>query len=332
LYPVTGRVGGTVPAFELPEAGGGIQEGSCLDVGMRRQSRTVQGRIANLAGRQKGLVHRRQLLSLGLSRSAIDRRVRTGVLLPEFPGVYSVGHRSTSIAARNMAAVIACGVGSVVYARSAGHAHGLLRQPPPRPQVMTRSERRIRGIDTRRTRSLKPVDTTTVHRIPVTTVARTLVDLAAELTEDELASACHEAGVRHRTTPRQVAEALERFPTAPGAATLRRILSGEVRVTLSALERRFLASLREVGLPLPETNKPAGGRRVDCRWPEHRLTVELDSYRYHGTRLAWERDRRREREAYARGDEFRRYTYGDVFNRPGQMLTELQGLLGKRPG
>ena len=84
--------------------------------------------------------------------------------------------------------------------------------------------------------------------------------------------------------------------------------AGEVRVTLSALERRFLARLKAAGLPLPETNRPAGGRRVDCRWPAHRLTVELDSYRYHRSRHAWEQDRRREREARARGDEFRRYT------------------------
>ena len=98
-------------------------------------------------------------------------------------------------------------------------------------------------------------------------------------------------------------------------------------MTLSKLEREFLARLEEAGLPLPKTNKPAHGRRVDCRWPEHRLTVELDSYRYHRSRHAWEQDRRREREARARGDEFRRYTYGDVTESPGLMLAELRPLL-----
>ena len=73
---------------------------------------------------------------------------------------------------------------------------------------------------------------------------------------------------------------------------------------------------REEALPLPNTNRPAGGRYVDCRWPDHALTVELDGYRYHSSRHAWEHDRRREREAYARGDDFRRYTYGDVFEQP----------------
>ena len=84
---------------------------------------------------------------------------------------------------------------------------------------------------------------------------------------------------------------------------------------------------REDGLPLPQTNKRAHGRRVDCRWPDRRLTVELDSYRYHRSRHAWEQDRRREREARARGDEFRRYTYGDVLESPRLMLAELRALL-----
>jgi hypothetical protein len=66
---------------------------------------------------------------------------------------------------------------------------------------------------------------------------------------------------------------------------------------------------------------------VDCRWPAQRLTVELDSYRYHRSRHAWENDRRREREAYARGDQLRRYTHGDVFERPAAMLQELRALL-----
>jgi very-short-patch-repair endonuclease len=120
---------------------------------------------------------------------------------------------------------------------------------------------------------------------------------------------------------------LARIPNADGAASLRRVLRGDVRVTLSGLERRFLHLLDEAGLPIPQTNIPAGGRLVDCRWPAQRLTVELDSYRYHGSRHAWENDRRREREAYARGDELRRYTHGDVFDRPGAMLRELRALL-----
>ncbi len=82
-------------------------------------------------------------------------------------------------------------------------------------------------------------------------------------------------------------------------------------------------------MPLPQTNRPFGHRRLDCQWPRHRLVVELDSYRFHSTRHAWEEDGRRERLVRARGDEFRRYTWGDVFERPAAMLGELRGLLGE---
>jgi hypothetical protein len=99
------------------------------------------------------------------------------------------------------------------------------------------------------------------------------------------------------------------------------------RSTLSNLETCFLRLLRRHGLPLPTTNRPAGTHRVDCRWPDHSLTVELDSYTYHNSRYAWEQDRKREREAHARGDHHRRYTYGDVLEQPALMLTELHVLL-----
>jgi hypothetical protein len=108
---------------------------------------------------------------------------------------------------------------------------------------------------------------------------------------------------------------------------LREVMRGKVRVTLSKLERRFLERLREARLPPPVTNRPAGGRRVDCRWPDSCLTVELDSYRYHHSRHAWNQDRRREREARLRGDEFRRYTWEDVFEQPRFMLADLRILL-----
>jgi hypothetical protein len=167
--------------------------------------------------------------------------------------------------------------------------------------------------------------------IPVTTPAETLVDLAAAVDEAELARACHEAGVRHHTTPNQVEVVLVRRPKTPGAAQLRRVLRGEVKVTLSALEGRFLKRLRDARLPLPRTNRVAGSRRVDCRWPDINLTVELDSYRYHRSRHAWEQDRRREREAYARGDALRRYTHGDVFESLQPMMQELRALLMPAP-
>ena len=267
----------------------------------------------------------------GITAEEVKQRVRRGSLLRVHRGVYRVGHRAPSLEARYLAAVWACGDGAVLSGRAAGHLLGLLRGGAPRPEVTAPTERRVKGVTTRRSLRTDPADAMTWRAIPVTTVARTLVDLAAVLAPDELARACHEAGVRHRTTPAEVGVSLARRPRAPGAGALRRAMLGEVPVSLSKLEARFLARLSEAGLVLPRTNRPAGGRRVDCRWPEQCLTVELDSYRYHHSRHAWELDRRREREAHARGDEFRRYTYGDVLEDPRLMLAELRTLLPPGP-
>jgi very-short-patch-repair endonuclease/phosphoribosylcarboxyaminoimidazole (NCAIR) mutase len=273
-----------------------------------------------------GLVTRGDLLRVGVTVSEIKHRLGRGALLPVHRGVYRVGHRAPSVEARYLAAVLACGDGALLTGRAAAHLLGILKGPIPPPEVTAPVMRRIPSVRTHRSR-VAPPDTTTFRAIPVTTVARTLSDIAALLALDDLARACHEAGVRYRTTPADVEAVLARRPRAPGAAKLRRVLHGDVHVTLSKLEARFLTLLTEDGLPIPETNRPAGGRRVDCRWPERRLTVELDGYRYHHSRHAWEQDRRRAREARARGDEFRRYTYGDVFEEPRLMLAELHALL-----
>jgi very-short-patch-repair endonuclease len=280
-----------------------------------------------MASASHGVVTRAELLVAGVTKAQIRHRLASGVLLREHPGVYRVGHRAASVEARYLAAVLACGEGAALCGRAAGHLLGVLQGAPPPPEVVAPTERRIEGVMVRRRRAGDAREMTTWREIPVTSVARTLVDLASVLALDALARACHEAGVCHGTTPREVAEALAGRPRAPGAANLRRIIEGDVHVTLSTLEKRFLRRLRAAGLALPQTNRPAGGRRVDCRWPDLRITVELDSYRYHHSRHAWERDRRREREARARGDEFRRYTYRDVVEEPALMLAELRTLL-----
>lgn len=298
---------------------------------MEQQGRTVEAEIARIATTSHGVVTRRELLLAGVTAEELRQRLRTGALLLEYRGVYRVGHRAPSVEARYLAAIRACGDGALLCGRAAAHLYGLVRGAPRTPEVLAPTERRVPGVKTRRSRSPSVIPATTWSGVPITTVADTLVDLAAVLDAEELARACHEAGVRYRTTPAQVGTVLERRPNAAGAAKLREVLHGKVRVTLSALEKRFLERLTEAGLPLPRTNRPACGRRVDCRWPERRLTVELDSYRYHASRHAWEQDRRREREARARGDELRRYTYGDVFERPRLMLDELRDLLAGRP-
>jgi hypothetical protein len=288
---------------------------------MSPQSTTVEQKIERIASRSHGVVTWAEMRAAGVSAAQIKRRAEKGLLLRVHPAVYRVGHRAPSVEAVYLAAVKACGEGTWLSGRASAYHWGLIKGDVPPPEVTSPRKLSVKGVRTHRGRPAG----TTLRGIPVTTVAQTLVDLAAVLDLEDLARVCHEAGVRYRTTPRQVEAVLR--PNAPGAGKLRTIMSGETRVTLSKLERRFLELLRAHGLPLPVMNRVAGGRRVDCRWPEYGLTVELDSYGYHNTRRAWEQDRRREREAYARGDQFRRYTYGDVFESPAAMLAELRALL-----
>ncbi len=287
----------------------------------------MERKVARLATCAHGVVTRAELLAAGITPEEIRQRLRRGALIPVYRGVYRVGHRAPGLESDYMAAVRAGGQGAVLGDRAAGHLLYLLRGRPPAPEVIAPTERRVKGVATRRCRRMDPREVTIWRGIPVTTVARTLVDLAATLAPDELARACHEAGIRHGTTPAHVDAVLARRSNAPGARNLQEVLHGNVPVTLSKLEARFLTLLRKNRLALPQTNRVTGGRRVDCRWPEQRLTVELDGYRYHRSRHAWEQDRRREREARARGDEFRRYTYGDVLEEPTLMLDELRALV-----
>jgi hypothetical protein len=288
---------------------------------------TVERVLARIATPAHGVVSRRELIAAGVTVDEITHRVRTGALIREHPGVYRLGHRAPSVEARYMAAVKACGEGAVLSARAAGHLLGLVKGPTSPPEVTAPKKRRVSGIRTRRSRRMQGVQRTTWRGIPVTTVAQTLVDLAGVVDEDQLARACHAAIARYGTAPVAVEAVLERWPRSPGSGELRRVLRGDARVTLSALERAFSQTAPRGGAAAPDTNLPAGGHWVDCRWSDQRLTVELDGYRYHHSRYAWEQDRRREREAYARGDDFRRYTYHDVFEDSRAMMAELRALV-----
>jgi very-short-patch-repair endonuclease len=260
------------------------------------------------------VVTRAELIEAGVTRHEIEHRLRMGALIAVFRGVYRVGHKAPSVEARYMAAVKAAGEGALLSGLAAAWLWGLVKGWAPPPEVSAPKQRRIKGVETRRVRRLGKG---TVWRgVPVTTVPATLVRLSSMLPFDVLARAAHEATVRYEIT--EVDNAPQR---------LMAILDGDAPILLSRLERGFRARLRTENLPLPITNRPAGAHYVDCRWPEHKLTVELDSYKFHKTRYAWEQDRRRDRDARRRGDEFRRYTWRDVFEEPADMLAELHQLL-----
>ena len=265
------------------------------------------------------MVTRQELLRAGVTARQIERLLESGALIRVYPGVYRVGHRAPSVEARCMAAVKAWGRRGAERRR--GAPARAVKGKAPQPEVTAPTRRRVRGVDA----AQQAGGATRFRGIPVTNAPRTLIDIAADLPEDELAKACHEAGVRFGTTPRQVDLLLARRPRTKGAAKLRRIIKGDSPILLSRMEKRFRRLLKEANKPLPQSNVRIDGHYVDCRWPEHRLTVELDSYRFHNSRHSWEQGDRRRRAARARGDEFRRYTSTDVFDEPEGMLAELPG-------
>jgi hypothetical protein len=223
---------------------------------------SAQHEIARIAGRQHGVVTLGQFLAAGLSRQQVKGRVAKGALHREHRGVYRVGHRAPSTEARCMAAVLACGEHAVLSGRAAAFLFGLIKGAAPTPEVSTTQNRRVARVVSHRVRHLDPRDVSVYRAIPITTVPRTLVDLAGPFSLDALARACHEGEVRHRITTATVLAALARKPTAPGAWKLREIFDGQARITLSKLERDFLALLQGAGLPLPQTNRLAHGRYV----------------------------------------------------------------------
>ena len=200
------------------------------------------------------MVTRAQLLAAGLTLDEIRHRLQSGALLREYRGVYRVGHRAPSVEAWYLAAVWACGENALLSGRAAAHLLGIVATPPSMPEVTAPTERRVPGIKTHRSRSA--LDATMWHGIPVTTPARTLVHLSSVLAVQDLARACHEAGIRHGTTPGEV-EAI--LASQPGAAKLRRVLRGDEHVSLSALERRFLALVAS-RRTAAAGDQPAGGR------------------------------------------------------------------------
>jgi Transcriptional regulator, AbiEi antitoxin len=295
---------------------------------MGGKSSNAQQVVARIAAQQHGNVSRSQLLRVGLTARQIEGRVEKGLLIPQYRGVYRVGHAAPSTLARYMAAVLACGEGAALVGRAAAHLLAITTGSPPPPEVAARTAHRIPSLHCRR-RRIDPRDRRVFRRIPTVSPAYVLVDLAAHLTLEALSLAAHRAGNRHRTTPGQVRAVLERRSNVKGAANLREVIGLTVPVSLSQLERAFIALLRKHGLPLPATNRRVGSHRVDCHWPEYGLTIELVSYRYHNTYWSWQQDHHRRREAKARGEEHIQYTWHDVVIEPDPTVIELRGLLSE---
>jgi very-short-patch-repair endonuclease len=278
---------------------------------MRRQ--LINGALAT---RQHGIVARSQLLVDGWSRSQIDREVRTGRLLAVQRGVYAVGHRPSTDEARWMAAVLACGPGAVLSHRSAGALWGLPIGDNGLSHVTAPTAHTRRRVDVHRA-SLDPRDRTVRHGIPVTTLARTLADLAHSLDDASYHRAVKEAQFRKLFDDARIRDALTRRPTA----RLKRYL-GDTTLTQSALEDAFIRLCRKHCIPEPQTQygtKP----RVDFIWHDRRLIVEVDGYEAHGTRAAFQDDRTTTNALLLAGYLVLRFTYDDVEHRPDHVAAQV---------
>lgn len=288
--------------------------------------------LARQAARQRGLVTRAQARSLGLSDGAIDERLRRGALHRVQRGVFLVGHAVPPPFAAELAAVLACGPDTLVARSSALALWGLpfasQAGDPVDVLIVGRKARSRHGLRARRCSALARQDATRRHGIPVTAAARTVVDLAGDLHLPDLEELVNEVQVRRLASSAALRGALDRGGPRHGAGRLRAILAEpDLGVTRSRAERRLRGILRSAGLPAPRTNARVAGYEHDMLWAEQRLIVEIDGFAAHGTRRAFERDRRRDARLQVAGYRTVRVTWRQIEGEPVALAARLAVLL-----
>ncbi len=272
---------------------------------------------------QHGVVTRAQLLELGLSPTAVKSRVRRGSLRRLHAGIYAVAHTALRDEGRWLAAVLACGEGAVLSHGSAARLWRMSSVPAePAVHVTVRgAERRRPGIVVHRS-ALTRADVTVQRGVPVTTPARTLVDVAAVVPYATL-RVIADHGVR--LDAGAVRRAAARAANRRGRAGLARLLGddgAELR-TRSGLERRLRLLARDAGLDAPLVNHRVLGRERDFAWPSARLVVEVDGHAFHAARGAREVDHARDAELQLAGWRVLRFTAADVFGAPTTIAARL---------
>jgi hypothetical protein len=297
-----------------------------------RPSEAATRLVRDLAERQHGVVARRQLLAAGLGKGLIQERLRTRLLVPVHRGVYSVGHRRVDLRHGWMAAVLACGDRAALSHGSAAHLWGLRYSRGPVEVTRLAGGRRRTGIRLRQASALVAGDLTREAGIPVTTIERTLADIAADLDSVQLERAVVAADRSGRLRWGELQRVIEEGTGCPGVASLRRVVAeadpvaAEVR---SGPEVDFLSLCRKARLPVPAVNVLVAGHLVDFLWPETRVIVEVDSYRYHGDRSAFERDHRRTLALEVAGYAVHRITERMLSRDPGPFLNLVRRSIGK---
>jgi len=305
----------------------------------RRSERPPRDAVLLGAARRAGWVlAARELRALGLSRSAIQRRLDTGLLVALFHGVYLVGRTEPTRGERQRAGLKACD-GLALGRRSAAVAHGVMaRWDGPVEVCVARPRRRQRGLVPLR-RDYGPEDVTWREGVPVTTLAVTLCDLAEVLSPEALDRVVHEAEFRRKLDVAVVARAMARRPRRPGYRALRAALAKRRRLVDgrldSKLERRFHAFLEARDYPPSEHNvsfdfDDGGQASVDVLFRAQWLAVEVDGGP-HQTVNGFHADRRRDRRLEAEwGLMVLRVTEEDIDERPDALDAELRAALARR--
>lgn len=278
-----------------------------VQIAAQSQSRGWDWAIGVLADAQHGAVARWQLLALGMSDGAIKKRVTRGRLRQIHAGVYAPGHKALTMKGRHSAAWLTGGEDAVLSYHSAAW---LWEIPAPGGLFhLTLPDARRSRRSIRYHHHYLPADEVAeVDGLPVTTVARTLLDLAAVLPAFRLEKAIHQAEYRGLTDSPSLPDLIERYTGKRGLKSLRKILDladlGE-SLTEADLEDQFRAFIDQYDLPRPTFSVPMTidglSIRADCVWHEQRLIVELDDRQSHDRTRAFESDRRRDRKLLRAG-------------------------------
>jgi very-short-patch-repair endonuclease len=293
-------------------------------------------RAWELAGRQHGVIARRQLLALGFNAREIEHRVGRGRLHLVMRGVYAVGWPRLTREGRWMAGVLACGEGAVLSHRSAAALWGIGAEDGHEIDVSVCRRTRLRrpGIRVRSRSVLSESDVARRNAVPVTGVVQTLIDIAGELSPVAVERAVNEADKLDLVDPETLRTALRDHEGETGVRPLRTILDARTfRLSDSNLEILFRPIAAEAGLPSPLTKQMVNGFEVDFFFPDLKLVVETDGLRYHRTPSAQARDARRDRTHTLAGMTPLRFTHYEIkYEAPGvtRALKRATKLLNKR--
>jgi uncharacterized protein DUF559 len=303
-----------------------------------RSADEVDRAAAALAGSQHGMVARRQLLELGMTEAMIKTRLRHGGLHRLHRGIFAYGHRSITIESRWMAAVLAFGPYAVLSHRSAGQLWGLVPRSAIAPEVTRPGRAGGRPRLVAHEGSLMADEVVRVRGIPVTSVPRTIFDLAGmgSVKEREVERAWNEMEVRESRSRLSVPDLIARYPGRPGTVLLARLAGSEpVGISRNELEEAFLALIDRFGLPRPRMNAHLAVRdrfyEVDCLWEERKVAIELDGGGAHGTTKAFHEDRERDRILTAERWTTARITWHQIKETPDEVASDLHLILTPYP-